>query len=326
MAKALFSSLLIGVILKSLFELIHWAPLEPVVRVILAQTKADSPVIGAVIGVAIAYAIGAKQLVLFSSAVVGAIAYVVSENGVSAGPVGAYLAVCVAAGLAKRFEGKTVLDILLIPSFCLIVGAIVALLLGPMIAGAMLALGAFVNEATRLQPLLMGMLVSVLMSLILFSPFSSAALSIMLGLSGLAGGAATAGCCASMIGYAAASVHDNNVGGILAQALGTSMLQIGNTFKHPVILLPSTVAALVVGPLSTLLFHMENGPLGSGMGTSGLVGPILTWQMMMGLGEAPFTLFLKMLTLYFLLPALISYCTMAFMYRMGWIKRGYYAL
>ncbi|NLZ56387.1 MAG: PTS sugar transporter subunit IIC, partial [Clostridiaceae bacterium] len=202
---------------------------------------------------------------------------------------------------------------------------LLAVLVGPPIAGFMRYLGDVVNHATRLQPFWMGIAVSAIMSFVLFSPLSSAALSIMLQLSGLAAGAATAGCCASMIGYAAASWRDNKIGGILAQALGTSMLQIGNTIRHPQILIPSTLAAVIVGPLSTLVFRMENNYMGAGMGTSGLVGQITTYATMSG-SMSPVLLIVYMVLLHFLIPALISLLCYELMYRKGWIKAGYLTL
>lgn len=325
MALGLFASLLIGVILQQIFMRVTWEPLRQLGDLIVTHTSASSPVVGAAIGVAIAYSFKSKQLVLFTSAVVGAIGYSVASGGVAAGPVGAYVAVCVAASLGNLIAGKTRLDILLVPTICLLSGGVVAMLIGPGVAQLMRSLGTLVNEATLLQPFLMGIVVSGLMSVILFSPLSSAAIAIMLDLSGLAAGAATAGCAASMIGYAAASWRDNKIGGVLAQALGTSMLQIGNTMRHPQILIPSTVAAVVGGPLATLVFKMTNNALGAGMGTSGLVGPITTLQVM-GATEPALHVGLKILALHLVIPAVIAFAVNEFMFRRGWIRKGYYAL
>lgn len=325
MALGLFSSLLIGVILQQIFRLLPWDWIKPLGEIIVTHTGATSPVVGAAIGVSIAYSFKSKPLVLFTSAAVGAIGYSVASGGISAGPVGAYIAVCIAATFGNWLEGKTRLDILLIPTVCLLSGAAVAILVGPGIASFMRSLGAVINEATQLQPFLMGVVVSTLMSLILFSPLSSAAVSIMLSLSGLAAGAATAGCSASMIGFAAASIRDNKIGGVLAQGLGTSMLQIGNTMRHPQILIPSTVAAAIVGPLSTLVFKMTNNALGAGMGTSGLVGQITTLTVMTEF-ESPSTVVLKIIGLHILIPAVISWAVYELMYRQGSIKRGYLSL
>ena len=325
MAFGLFASLLIGLILQQFLGLIKWEPLQPLIDLITTYTAASSPVVGAAIGVAIAYGLKVKPLVIYSCATVGAIGYMVSSGGVSAGPVGAYLAVLVAAELGQLVAGKTKLDIILVPSVTIISGSIIALIAGPAVAGVMRGLGAFINQATELQPFGMGLIVSTVMSLILFSPLSSAAMSIMLGLESLAAGAATAGCAASMIGFAASSFRENRWGGVLAQGLGTSMLQIGNTLRHPAILLPPTIAAAVVGPLSTVVFKMENIALGSGMGTSGLVGQVTTWTTMIPYTN-PALLALKIVLLHFIIPAAISLIVSEVMRKQGKIQFGWQTL
>ena len=325
MALGLFASLLIGIILQQVFSLVTWEPLQPLAELIASVTAASSPVVGAAIGVAVAVGLKVKPLVIYSAAAVGAMGYSVNVDGVSAGPVGAFIAVIIAAELAQLVVGKTKLDIILVPSVALISGGAAALLIGPTMAVFMRWLGEAVNTMTTLQPFWMGIGVSAVMSFTLFSPLSSAALSIMLGLSGLAAGAATAGCCASMIGFAACSFRENRWGGALAQGLGTSMLQVGNAVRHPIILVPSTLAAAIVGPISTLVFRMENIAYGAGMGTSGLVGNITTWATMSGTRSGP-VLLLQIIILHFILPAVLSLAISELMRKKGWIKQGWMKL
>ena len=325
MAYGLFASLLIGIILKQLFSLIDWAPLQQFSELISAQVGATSPVVGAAIGVAIAYGLREKPLVIYSAVAVGAIGYAVSVDGVSAGPVGAFVAVVVGAELGQLVAGRTRLDIILIPTVTIVSGTLVAIFVGPAVAGFMRSLGEMVNVMTQLRPFWMGIAVSAVMSIILFLPTSSAALSIMLGLSGLAAGAATAGCAASMVGFAVASYRENGVGGLLSQGLGTSMLHIGNTMRHPIILVPATVAAIVGGPISTLLFKMENIAYGAGMGTSGLVGPLTTFATMAP-NANPAVLLIKIVLLHVVIPGAIALAVSEFMRRRGWIEAGWMKL
>lgn len=325
MAFGLFASLLIGMILKQLLGLISWEPMQKMTELIVAQTAASSPVVGAAIGVAIATGLKGKPLVIYSAAVVGAIGYSVTSNGVSAGPVGAFIAVIVATELASLVAGKTKLDIILVPTISILSGTLIAMLVGPAMANFMRLLGDMINEMTLLQPFWMGIAVSTAMGFILFSPLSSAALAIMLGLSGLAAGASTVGCCASMIGFAACSWRENGLGGGIAQGLGTSMLQIGNVMRHPIILIPSTLAGAILGPVSTMVFKMENIAYGSGMGTSGLVGPITTWTHMIP-SRSGGLLAIQILLLHFVLPAALSLGISEIMRKKGWIQHGWMTL
>jgi uncharacterized membrane protein len=208
-----------------------------------------------------------------------------------------------------------------VPAAVILAGAAAGTLVGPPLAAFMRGLGDLVNSMTLMHPFPMGIAVSAIMGIILTAPISSAALAIMLGLSGLAGGAATAGCCAHMIGFAVASYRENRVAGLLSQGLGTSMLQVPNILRHPLILLPAVAASVVTGPLATVVFHMSNSPLGAGMGTSGLVGPITTWITMKDSTGAG-TLLGLILLLYFFLPALIAFCVSRIMRKLGWIQPG----
>lgn len=321
MALGLFASLIIGLILKQIFSMVSLPAIDELAGLIEEITSARSPVIGAAIGVAIAAGLKNKPLVVYSAAVVGAIGYAVSADGISAGPVGAYLAVLIGTEIGSRIAGKTRLDILLVPAVTILTGAITALLIGPPIAKMMVAIGQAINEMTMLRPVPMGIAVSAVMGLLLTAPISSAAIAIMLGLSGLAAGAATAGCSAHMIGFAVASFRENRMSGLIAQGVGTSMLQIGNILRRPQILLPAVAASVITGPLATAVFKMENVAAGAGMGTSGLVGPLTTWAAMDG-SIPTGKLFLFIVLLYFIFPALIALVTSEILRKLKWIHLG----
>lgn len=322
MAFGLFASLLTGMIINQLFMLVPWEPLQRIAEVINSMTNASSPVVGASIGVAIAYALKEKPLVIYSCAAVGAIGYSVSASGISAGPVGAILAVIVAAELAQKVSGKTSLDIILVPATALISGTIVALLVGPPVASFMMGLGAFINRMTLLEPFGMGITISVIMAIVILSPISSAALAIMLGLTGLSAGAATIGCACSMVGFAVASFRENRWGGLLTMGVGTSKLQLANSLKHPVIVVPTLVTAAICGPIGTVWFGIENIPYGAGMGTSGFVGPLTTWATMEQT-TGPAELLLKIILIYFVFPAVIAIVTSELMRKKKWIQSGW---
>lgn len=188
------------------------------------------------------------------------------------------------------------------------IGGAVGLLVGPPISNFMLALGELINWAVTKQPIIMGILVSVLMGMILTLPISSAALAIILNLSGLAGGAATVGCCANMVGFAVASFKENGISGLISQGLGTSMLQVPNIMKKPIIWLPAIIASAILGPISTVVLHMTNNASGAGMGTAGLVGQLMTWQDMSE-SENGVVLIIKIILLHFILPGVIAWVT-----------------
>jgi len=197
----------------------------------------------------------------------------------------------------------------------------VGLTVGPPISAFMNWLGSIINWGTVQQPVLMGIIVSVLMGMILTLPISSAALGIVLNLSGIAAGAATVGCCANMIGFAVASYRENKVGGLLAQGLGTSMLQVPNIMKKPIIWLPAIISSAILGPISTKILGMTSNATGSGMGTAGLVGPLMTYQVMSET-VAPAVVLIEMALMYFVFPAVISLAVSEFMRKKGWIKFG----
>jgi len=254
---------------------------------------------------------------MFSCAVVGAIGYT-TQN---AGPVGCYISVLVGAELAGLISGKTKVDIVLVPLVAIITGGLTAMFIGPGVSALMTGLGNFVNNATQLQPFWMGIVVSVVVGMVLTAPISSAALCISLGLSGLAAGAAVVGCCCNMVGFAVASWRDNRWGGLIAQGVGTSMLQVGNIVRKPVIWVPAIVASAILGPVSTCVFGMTNTAIGAGMGTSGLVGQFGAWAAMSAT-VAPLTLIGEILLMHFLLPGVIAYLMVLLLRKRGVIKDG----
>ncbi|MGN0307275.1 MAG: PTS transporter subunit IIC [Lachnospiraceae bacterium] len=331
MAAGLFATLIIGTIITQIGSLIP----GNVGGFMVMMGKLAQAVTGAGIGCTTALRLKAEPLVLVSAAVSGMTGAFASKILVGmvfvegtivlsgpGEPLGAFLAAMVSIYIGRLISGKTRMDILITPFCCIISGSAVGLILGPPISTFMTWLGTLVNWGTVQAPFLMGIIVSVLMGMILTLPISSAALGIILGLEGLAAGAATAGCAANMIGFAVASFRENRVNGLLAQGLGTSMLQIGNIVKKPVIWLPAIIASAVTGPLSTLVFKMANNPAGSGMGTAGLVGQINTWQVMVEAGEAPAIVLGKILLVQIFIPAVLSFGISELMRKKGWIKEG----
>ena len=277
MAWGLFSTLIIGLIIEQVGKLVGD---NDVGNMLILIGKICSVLTGAGIGVGVAVKYKATPFVTISAAMAGMVGAFASK--ILAGnvflegsiiltgpgePMGAFIASYVGIEIGKWVTGKTKLDIILVPLTTILFGGAVGLLIGPSISSFMIALGNVINWAVEKQPFIMGILVAVIMGMILTLPISSAALSIILNLNGLAAGAATVGCCANMIGFAIASYKENKVGGLLSQGLGTSMLQVPNIMKKPVIWLPAIIASAVLGPLSTMVFHMTNNASGAGMGT-----------------------------------------------------------
>ena len=271
---------------------------------------------GPAIGVAIAYALKAPPLVLFSATTAGA------AGAALGGPVGAYIASVAATECGKLVANETKIDILLTPAVTVVVGVIVGTLVGPQVGALMTALGDLIMYATQLQPLLMGMIVAVLMGMALTLPISSAAIAIMLSLNGLAAGAATVGCCAQMIGFAVMSFRENRWAGVVAQGLGTSMLQMPNIVKNHKVWYPPILASAILGPIATLVFAMENTPLGAGMGTSGFVGQIQSFIALDAAGWSSGEIYTAVLMMHLILPAVITLVIAEVMRKAGWIKPG----
>ena len=312
MAFGLFCSLILGLIIGQLAKI----PGLDFLCFISEALSAKSPLVGACIGLAIAYGLSCAPMVIISSAVVGALGY---QFG---GPVGAYISVIAASEAGMLISKKTPVDIILTPLLTIITGGLIARYCCSPINDFMLYLGSLINEATKLNPFLMGITVSVLVGCALTLPISSAAICIMLGIDGLAAGAATVGCCAQMIGFAVISFKDNGLGGLISQGLGTSMLQIGNIIKKPVIWLAPTLTAAILGPISTMLFKMTNNALGAGMGTAGLVGPLATYATMTEGGTAPAIVLGMIITLHFAAPAILALLIHLLMKRTGLVKAG----
>ena len=325
MALGLFSTLIIGTILDQLGKYVPG--LSKLCE--FAGTAQSGPVVGAAIGVSVAWGMKVAPLAMFTSAASGAIGYA------AGGPLGCFLAAVAGAECGNWIAGKTRLDILLVPCVTILIGGLVAVITAPAVNAIMTGLRDFIGTATEMQPIPMGIIVSVVVGLALTAPISSAALCAMIftpaagetlspGLL-LAAGAATVGCCCQMVGFAVSSYRENKVGGLLAQGLGTSMLQVANIVKNPWILLPPTLAAALLGPFATTLFAMENTGVYAGMGTAGLVGQIGTLTAMVprdGLG----LVLIKIAVLHIVLPAALSLLFSELLRKWGRIKAGDMAL
>lgn len=316
MAQGLFSSLIIGLILKQIGE-------KAGIPLLIELGKISQLMMGPAIGAAVAYGVKAPVLAIFSSLVTGALGAQTlvlippgSYSIVIGEPVGALFAALIGAEAGRFVHGKTKVNIIMVPAATIIAGGLTSVLISPFMSSLITALGQMINYATELQPIPMGVLVSTIMGMILTLPISSAALAISLKLDGLAAGAATVGCCAQMIGFAVASYRENKIGGLIAQGIGTSMLQVPNIVKNPLIWLPPTIASAVLGPVASALFKMKNNAVGAGMGTSGLVGQFATIETM---GTSSFPL---ILLLHFIAPASIALIVSEFMRKKGWIKLG----
>ena len=266
--------------------------------------------------VAIGYALQAPPLVLFSLVAVGNAANTLGGAG---GPLAVLIVTIFAAEFGKAVSKETKVDILVTPLVTILVGALLSTWWAPAIGKAASAVGNLIMWATELQPFFMGILVSVIVGIALTLPISSAAICAALSLTGLAGGAAVAGCCAQMVGFAVMSFKENGWGGFLAQGLGTSMLQVPNILRRPQIWIPPIVASAVVGPISTMVFQMTNTPTGAGRGTSGLVGQFGAWAAMGATTPAPMLIF-EIALVHFILPAVITLAVAAILRRVGWIR------
>ena len=332
MALGLFASLLIGTIFGTIGTYLgpNYISNETVNSIggFFSEMKTFAQgASGMAIGVAIAYSLKADPLVMFSCAAVGSLSYslganILLDNGNSitytAGPAGAYVAAIVAVEIGMLVSKKTRVDILVTPTVTIIAGYAISKLICPVVAYIMYYLGDFINTATEMQPFLMGIIISVVVGMILTLPISSAAICAMIGISGIAGGAAVAGCCAQMIGFAVISFADNGWGGFFAQGLGTSMLQMSNIIKKPLIWIPPTLAAAITGPVSTLVFKLECTGVSAGMGTCGLVGPLGVLSDMGSTAD----MWIGLLTVCFILPAVLSYIFYFIMKKFGFIKNG----
>ena len=325
MAQGLFCSLLIGTIIKTLGAQLGVPFLTDI------GTYAMS-VSGPAMAVAIGYALKADPMVLFSLAAVG---YAANAEGGAGGPLAVLIIAVVAAECGKAVSKETKIDILVTPAVTILVGVALAKWIAPPIGTAASAFGIVIDNATKLQPFWMGIAVSVLVGIALTLPISSAAICSVLGLTGLAGGAAVAGCCAQMVGFAVMSFKENRWGGLVSQGLGTSMLQMPNIVRNPRVLIAPTLASAITGPIATCVFKLEmNGaPINSGMGTCGLCGPIGVWTGWLAPSEDAIAKgaeaisatgfdWLGLVLVAIVLPAILAPAINMVCRRLGWVKDG----
>lgn len=322
MAQGLFCSLLIGTIIKTLGQQLS-------IQYLIDIGAYAMSVSGPAMSVAIGYALKADPMVLFSLAAVG---WAANAEGGAGGPLAVLIIAIIAAECGKMVSKETKVDILVTPGVTILIGVALAKLIAPPIGTVASAFGLVIDNATKLQPFWMGIAVSVLVGIALTLPISSAAICSVLGLTGLAGGAAVAGCCAQMVGFAVMSFKENRWGGLVSQGLGTSMLQMPNIVKNPRIWIPPTLASAITGPIATCVFHLQmNDPAGgvaSGMGTCGFVGQIGVWSgwvndVALGVKAAitPFD-WLGMALICFILPAVLSWFFCEMLRKIGWIREG----
>lgn len=320
MAQGLFASLLIGTILSTLGTLIHFDALVEI-------GNFAKGVAGPAMAVAIGYALQAPPLVLFSLIAVGQASNALGGAG---GPLAVYFIAIIAAEFGKAVSKETKFDILVTPAVTIIIGVLLSQWCAPAIGKGATSIGNLIMWATTKQPLVMGIIVSVIVGVALTLPISSAAICAAFGLTGLAGGAAVAGCCAQMVGFAFLSFRENRWSGLLSQGIGTSMLQMGNIVRNPKIWIAPTVAGAITGPIATCLFHFEmNGPaISSGMGTCGFVGPIgviTGWTEQIANGaKASITAmdWTGLILICLVLPAILSVALGWYLRKIGWIKEG----
>lgn len=315
MALGLFSSLIIGLILKTIgSEVTNILPIWFSQSLIDMGTFAMDPKVwGGAIGVAIAYGLNAPPLVVFAALFSGAF-----SADIGGGPAGSYLGALVSVEAGKIVSKKTKLDIIITPLVTITVGFIIGALVSPSVNAFMIGFGDIIKWATLQQPFIMGIIVAVLMGWALTAPISSVAIALMLDLNGIAAGAATVGCAAQMIGFATMSYRENGMGGWVAQGIGTSMLQVANVVKKPILILPPTIAGAILAPIASVWLDLMNNSSGAGMGTSGFVGQLMTFEQM-GFSWEIFTV---VLLLHIIGPALITLIISEWFRKKGWIQPG----
>lgn len=325
MALGLFSTLIIGTIIAQLGSLIGGIP----GTYLTAVSNVAKTLTGAGIGVGVACKFKEGPLVTVSAAVAGMIgafpgaaameAFALGKPGE---PLGAFIAAIVAIKLGHLVAGKTKVDIIVTPFLAILGGAAAGFIAGPPITAFMGWLGELVNFNVEQHPVIGGMIVSVLMGMILTLPISSAAIGVSMSISGLAAGAATIGCCCNMVGFAVASYRENKLGGLVAQGVGTSMLQVPNIVRKPVIWLPAILSSAVLGPIAAAVLHMTSTPVGSGMGSAGFVGQFAAYASMTEGGMSGVMALLLILLMHFILPAALTLAVSEFMRKKGIIAQG----
>lgn len=324
MALGLFSTLIIGTIIAQLGTLFGGT----IGTYLIAMANVAKTLTGAGIGVGVACKFKQSPLVSISAAVagmIGAFPTITALEGYTIGkpgePLGAFIAALVAIEIGRVVAGKTKVDIIVTPFVAICTGAVAGVIAGPPITSFMTWLGAIINFNVELHPILGGIIVSVLMGIVLTLPISSAAIGISMGITGLAAGAATIGCCCQMVGFAVASFRENKVGGLIAQGVGTSMLQIPNIVKKPIIWIPSILSSAILGPIAAAVLKMQSTPVGSGMGSSGFVGQIASYQTMVET-MSPSVALLEILIMQIILPAILTLLISEFMRKKELIKFG----
>ena len=324
MAYGLFSTLIIGTIICQAGSLIGGT----VGTYLNAMGSVAKTITGAGIGVGVAVKLKSSPLTTVSAAVAGMVGAFPNlsleafKMGAPGEPLGAFIAAYVAIEIGFLVSGKTRLEIILTPLCCILGGAVAGYLVGPYISFAMKWIGELVNINVDKSPIIGGMLVSVIMGVLLTLPISSAAIGISMGITGLAAGATTIGCCCHMVGFAIISYRENKMGGLIAQGIGTSMIQMPNLVKKPVLWLPSIISSAILGPFSSALLKMVSTPVGSGMGSAGLVGQFSAFEAMTAAGIKPTVALLQIIVMHFVLPATVTLGIAEGMRKLGLIKSG----
>lgn len=324
MALGLFSTLIIGTIIGQIGTLVG----NEIGTYLIAISSVAKTVTGAGIGVGVAAKFKQGPLVTVSAAVagmIGAFPALGMESfalGKAGEPLGAFVAALIGIECGRLVAGRTKIDIILTPLVSICTGAAAGFIVGPPISNFMKWLGNLVNINVEASPILGGIAVSVLMGMILTLPISSAALGVSMGLTGLAAGAATIGCCCQMVGFAVASYRENKFGGFIAQGIGTSMLQVPNILRRPLIWLPPIISSAILGPIASAVLHMVSTPIGSGMGSAGFVGQIAAYGAMIETGMSPKVALIQIILMHFVLPAVVTLIFSEGMRKAGWIKDG----
>ena len=325
MALGLFSTLIIGTIICQIASLLGDNVLS---QYLMAMGNVAKTLTGAGIGVGVACKLKSSPLTTVCAAVcgiIGAFPNVVNEAfviGKPGEPLGAFIAAYIAVEIGALVAGKTKVDIIVTPLCCILAGAAAGYFIGPYISKAMVWLGNLVNINVQKYPFFGGMAISVLMGVILTLPISSAAIGVSMGINGLAAGAATIGCCCNMVGFAVISYRENKFGGLIAQGLGTSMLQVPNLVKKPILWLPPVISSAVLGPVASCVLKMVSNPVGSGMGSAGLVGQFMAYDSMVANGLSPAISILEIIAIHFILPAVLTLAVAEGMRKLGLIKNG----
>lgn len=324
MALGLFSTLIIGTIIGQIGTLVG----NEIGTYLIAISSVAKTVTGAGIGVGVAAKFKQGPLVTVSAAVagmIGAFPALGMESfalGKAGEPLGAFVAALIGIECGRLVAGRTKIDIILTPLVSICTGAAAGFIVGPPISNFMKWLGNLVNINVEASPILGGIAVSVLMGMILTLPISSAALGVSMVLTGLAAGAATIGCCCQMVGFAVASYRENKFGGFIAQGIGTSMLQVPNILRRPLIWLPPIISSAILGPIASAVLHMVSTPIGSGMGSAGFVGQIAAYGAMLETGMSSKVALIQIIIMHFVLPAVVTLIFSEGMRKAGWIKDG----